>query len=162
MDRLDDFPSPQPAEIPIDEQADDILKRIAESNNDQIDPDLLRAVIPDKAAFLDYITQRGLVNSPAARCIMAQLDALDETSTERDPSLESAADMATVALVVAIRCDLPEETVLRVLEELRKMAVHPTREKITVRVPPFLHSVLHYHELILPAFSDNEASTGDH
>jgi hypothetical protein len=158
MDRLDDFPSPQP----IDEQADDILRRIAESNDDQIDPDLLRAVIPDKAAFLDYITQRGLVNSPAARCIMAQLDALDETSTQRDPSLESAANMATVALLVAIRCDLPEETVLRVLEELRKMAMHPTRKTITVRVPRFLHPVLHHHELIPPAFLDNEASTGDY
>lgn len=59
--------------IELDQGTDSLFERIAGTEGDIFDPQALRAAIPDKEQFIDYLKQRDLADTPAAKVILAQL-----------------------------------------------------------------------------------------
>jgi hypothetical protein len=63
--------------IELDKQADDLLQKVA-SAEDELDPNLLREVIPDKQEFIDYVTEREQRNDPSVKWILERLDSIGQ------------------------------------------------------------------------------------
>src|ERR1035437_4813603 len=63
--------------IEIDKETDDLLEEIASAPGDELEPELLRKIIPDKKVFLRYLKERGLLNDPTAKVIIARLESAE-------------------------------------------------------------------------------------
>jgi len=68
--------------IEVDEETDSLLQRVAETEGDIPDSQILRAAIPDKKEFVDYLKRHNLTNTPEAKAVLAQLGA---EATKRAP-----------------------------------------------------------------------------
>lgn len=65
--------------IELNRSTDDLLQKVASAEN-ELDPDLLREVIPDEAEFIDSVTGRGLRNDPSVKLILKRLDRIGQES----------------------------------------------------------------------------------
>ena len=146
--------------IEIDKETDDLLEEIASAPGDELAPELLRKIIPDKKVFLRYLKERGLLNDPTAKVIIARLEYAEMESQAKSSAgsgKEKAAGVSTaiiaeivntlagdvgVAATVASKTGIQRRVVNRVLNELfsitrreaRKKLLGTIREKSTAKV----------------------------
>jgi DNA-binding protein HU-beta len=106
---------PSPEEFELDVETDDLLNRMAKSG-DQVEPDLLREIIPSREEFVRYLQQHGLTNYPIAQSILAQYDAASRPAQKSSPESELARTMAE-------ELNLPAEKAAALLDMLAETAV---------------------------------------
>ena len=107
---------PSPEEFVLDEETDNLFERIAETG-DEIEPDLLRAIIPSRDALVRYLKQHHLTDYPVAQSVLAQYDALPE------PPQKNSELKTVLARAMAGKLNLPPETTAALIDLLVDTAI---------------------------------------
>lgn len=110
----------------INEKTDALLSQIADSA-DETDPDFLRKIIPNKESFLKFLRDRGRIDDPDARAIIAGLESYKAKEAVRHPESLSSGAGRNMQEILAEQIGLPQDTVREMLREYTKLLVKETR-----------------------------------
>jgi DNA-binding protein HU-beta len=121
----------------LDRETDHLLDRIARSG-DRVDPSLLRAIIPSREVYMQYLKRHKLTKYPIAQEILAQFDALEANDQVSSPkprrvlagSRVAAATLTKTALIQKFAQDLEitKKQSAAFLELLAETAIKETKK----------------------------------
>jgi DNA-binding protein HU-beta len=141
---------PSAAEFVLDEKTDNLLERIADSG-DEIAPDLLREIIPNRDVLVRYLEQHHLLDYPIAQSILAQYDAAIE------PHQKNSGLKSVLARAMANKLNLPPETTAALIDLLVETAISEIKKHGEFLIPGVGRLV----KVVRPARVGRNPQTGD-